>query len=117
MNDEYKVIPFAEVKVGQEFEDADNLSIFTDSPWIKISETSYSVMNKVMWDSKTHPKVNCLVRIADCDELEGCTWTYKEHAWESACGVTYTFTEERDSLELNGFTFCHKCGEKIVEAK
>ena len=59
-----------------------------------------------------------LVRIADCEpELDTCTWTYKEYAWESACGAEFVFTEEQDSLELNSFKFCHKCGCKIVEAK
>jgi hypothetical protein len=115
MNKEYKVIPFAEVAVGQEFE---SLGGSFSNPWEKISDTTFSYMglSSSLNPLEVFPK-GCLVRISDCvPALDTCTWTHKEHAWESDCGVTYTFTEEQDSLELNGFIFCHKCGCKITQA-
>jgi hypothetical protein len=122
MDDKYKVIPFAEVAVGQEFEDSHNMGepnlTFTDDPFIKLNESSFkTAARSYIYLDVVFPG-GCLVRIADCAPvLDTCTWTHKEHAWESTCGVSYAFTEEQDSLELNGFIFCHKCGEKIVEAK
>ncbi len=119
MNNEYKTIPFAEVKIGQEFECADGAYRITDWPFTKVSESKWrcgeSSINNF---SAIHFRRGCLVRTADCEpELDTCTWTYKEYAWESACGAEFIFTEEQDSLELNRFKFCHECGCKIVEAK
>jgi hypothetical protein len=67
MNTEYKVIPFADVKIGQEFEDAEAHYSFSDSPWLKAAPASYTLKNKDKWDSKTHPKIYCLVRVYDCE--------------------------------------------------
>ena len=124
MNNEYKIIPFAEVKIGQEFEDG-GVCEFGNLCWVKMDEKHYTLDTdkkdfRPAWfniERELFPD-GCLVRIADCEpELDTCTWTYKEYAWESACGAEFVFTEEQDSLELNSFKFCHKCGEKIVEAK
>ena len=117
MNNEYKIIPFAEVKIGQEF-DVDNSRFPFECHYVKTAETSCDNEGVGGNVHEMEPDFPCLVRIADCEpELEGCTWTYKEYAWESACGAEFVFTDEQDSLELNSFKFCHKCGCKIVEAK
>ncbi len=117
MNNEYKTIPFAEVKIGQQFEFAEYHKNITNNCWTKINEKEYQGVSSP-WKYNEDLRGGCLVRIADCEpELDTCTWTYKEYAWESACGAEFIFTDEQDSLELNSFKFCHKCGCKIVEAK
>jgi hypothetical protein len=65
MNKEiYKIIPFSEVAIGQEFENARAFSVITPEPRVRqgggstcIGRYSYST-----WGGD-HP---CLVRIADC---------------------------------------------------
>ena len=119
MNNEYKTIPFADVKIGQQFDDG-YLERFTHRQYIKTGSCSYkeALWHESLADGDTAFPDGCLVRTADCEpELDTCTWTYKEYAWESACGAEFIFTDEQDSLELNSFKFCHKCGCKIVEAK
>ena len=92
MNTElYKVIPFAEVRVGQEFEHGKEVT-FLSSPWIKVSDTHMSLeserRNTELWIE--HNTIldgeGSLVRIADCKpELDFDTWFTKEGApmiWE-----------------------------------
>ena len=119
MNNEFTIVPFADVKIGQEFESADAHQEMSIVPWIKFNEyRKRSAISLPVEGFFVHFETPCLVRTADCEpELDTCTWTYKEYAWESACGAEFVFTEEQDSLELNSFKFCHKCGCKIVEAK
>ena len=76
MKTEYKVIPFTEVKIGQEFEDALDFDQFTDEPWIKTGVNSYKVTCDLVWDDGEEEfNEGCLVRIADCEpELDFDTW-------------------------------------------
>ena len=80
MNKEYKVIPFADVKIGQEFECVATRQEMTNEPWIKRSKHNYGLEcpSTTFSDGlKCHHK-GCLVRIADCDpvepELDFDTW-------------------------------------------
>jgi len=77
MNNEYKTIPFAEVKIGQEFEDRTINPKFTSFHWVKLTETSYrEVGHHYIMSRPVFPK-GCLVRTADCEELDFATW-FKE---------------------------------------
>ena len=79
---EYKTVPFSEVAVNQPFEDAANDAI-TNNPWIKYSETTFNTkMNEGDGDKYEYQHgrfpVGCLVRTADCDELDFDTWWQRE---------------------------------------
>jgi len=99
MNNEYKTIPFAEVKIGQEFEDAKYHNEIGIAPWIKESEESFKARNDKSWDLDEHDFTRgCLVRTADCEPIKRC--------WEGGtkatcdcpdcgpCLVDYTETPE-----------------------
>ncbi len=68
MNNEYKIIPFADLKIGQQFECADGAYRITDWPFTKVSESKWrcgeSSINNF---SAIHFRRGCLVRIADCE--------------------------------------------------
>ena len=73
MNNEYKTIPFADVKIGQEFEDVEDEEfdgVMTLEPYIKRAYTCATF------------RKGCLVRTADCDELDFDTWWEREHSNE-----------------------------------
>lgn len=75
----YKVIPFSEVKVGQEFEYANRGAGFTLTPWVKLSGRFYNVKQPpkekkykaLDWGSVASEEEieGCLVRIADCEPV------------------------------------------------
>ena len=97
MNNEYKVIPWEEVKIGQELEQKYHQH-FSDDPWVKMSETNYACGSDSGWDGAAYFSDGCLVRTADCEPIKRC--------WEGGtkatcdcpdcgtCLVDYTETPE-----------------------
>ena len=43
-----------------------------------------------------------------------CIWTYRDDMWESACGVSFVFTDNETDLAAHDYNFCHKCGKRII---
>ena len=75
----YKVIPFSEVAIGQEFEEEGNARI-TARPWIKI-DGSAAKINRGLFTGQFSLSENCLVRISDCEtRLDFDTWWDREGA-------------------------------------
>ena len=73
MNKEYKVIPFSEVAIGQEFEDATSqYKSMSIDPWVKMEEDAYKAKKGFdEWsDGADEFSKGCLVRIADCEPVE-----------------------------------------------
>jgi len=67
MNNEYKVIPFADVKIGQAFEDRNVDEAMTSFHWVKLSDTSYRVVGEGYIMRQPVFPAGCLVRTADCE--------------------------------------------------
>ena len=128
MNNEYKVIPFAEVKIGQEFEFKSDLDIdgspleFTSSPWTKslIDEIGlYITKEYIERRGVTAHLAGCLVRTADCEPIQ--------HCWEGGtkatcdcpdcgpCLVDYTETPEQRKVAEDFDTWWDREGEQNVE--
>lgn len=42
-----------------------------------------------------------------------CIWKYSDDFYESDCGFTFQFSDERDEVNDYGFKYCPKCGCKI----
>ena len=76
MNKEYKTIPFADVKIGQEFEDSRYAKTLNHLPWIKKKHDAYGTdcsAKPIQLKEGRFPQ-GCLVRTADCEELDFDTW-------------------------------------------
>ena len=74
----YKVIPFEDVKIGQEFENADLDEYFSPKPWVKIGKRRKSANGDPNGFPVNSP-AGCLVRIADCEPvLDFDTWWEEE---------------------------------------
>lgn len=77
----FKIIPFEEVKVGQEFEDVNYESSIKIDSWIKINSISYAIEGQIdpFNDGMVYFTRGCLVRIADCEPvLDFDTWWKSE---------------------------------------
>ena len=74
MNNKYKTIPFSEVKIGQEFEMLMDDSKMTDEPWVKTSELTFNTEVNPYQRTSVQPSTPCLVRTANCEELDFDTW-------------------------------------------
>ena len=76
----YKVVPFSEVAVGQEFEDARYTLKVNANYWVKLSEheMKFKGSSTVFDDGLTHFKRGCRLRIADCAPDDFDTWWNRE---------------------------------------
>lgn len=97
---EYKIIPWEEVAINQEFEDAEHHEAFNTNSFTKISESTFKAhQSSHIYIDFDFPE-GCLVRIADCEpelpnaedrikelerKLNPRLWTEAEHqAWHRA---------------------------------
>ena len=46
---------------------------------------------------------------------KNCVWKNKDDFYESECGFTFQFSDDRDCVTDYNFLFCPKCGGKIHE--
>ena len=77
MSNEYKVITFSELKVGQKFENSRMFDIITTEPWVKLGDEVYGYTDRLgkEWRYDKAFKDPCLVRVADCEPvLDFDTW-------------------------------------------
>ena len=82
----YKIVPFSEVSVGQEFEDAGLLNKFSRSPWVKEGGEGRR------YDHLTLPD-GCLLRIADCAPDDFDMW------WDHE-GMDMWITEPIEAVDV-----------------
>jgi len=88
----YKIVPFSEVLIGQEFDEPSYCDeVCSSDPWVKTEVNSYKAKkgNTNWHDGDSEFKSGCLVRIADCKpELDFDTWwkTIGQSAGFTYCG-------------------------------
>ena len=85
MNKEYKVLPFSELAIGQEFEFSIGHKYLTLTPWVKMAESKFGGddSTEIEWND-WEGDYGCLVRTADCEPvLDFDTWWDKCDNWKS----------------------------------
>ena len=50
-------------------------------------------------------------------DKQTCKWTFDDLDcyYETSCGQSFCFSDDRESLTQDGFKFCPYCGEEIEE--
>lgn len=63
------------------------------------------------YKTKIKPQMDIINQFLD----RTCEWKNNEDYYESKCGFTFQFSDDRDSLTDFDFKFCPKCGGKIED--